>query len=69
MWCPNERSTDLIFYCCVRINIRQIAAWFTDYPGWPHIYSLHHLVHCGMSKYDKAAGQWVGPATAAYLLR
>lgn len=46
-----------------------MVSWFTDYPGWPHIYSIHHLVHCGMSKYDKTAGQWVGPSTAAYLLR
>jgi len=43
--------------------------WFTDYPGWPHIYSLHHLVHCGTHRYGKPAGQWVGPSTAAHMLR
>lgn len=47
----------------------EITRWFTDYPGWPHIYSLHHLVHCGTYRYGKPAGQWVGPSTAAYMLR
>jgi hypothetical protein len=43
--------------------------WFSDYPGAPHLYSLHHLVHLGAARYDKPAGQWVGPSTAAYMLR
>lgn len=29
-----------------------ILRWFSDYPGPPHIYSIHHLVQCGM-RYDK----------------
>jgi hypothetical protein len=33
------------------------------------MYSLHHLVHLGLTRYDKPAGTWVGPSTAAYMLR
>lgn len=43
--------------------------WFSDYEGYPHLYSLHHLVHLGVARYDKPAGTWVGPSTAAYMLR
>eukprot|EP01035_Chromulina_nebulosa_P028014 gene28014-36912_t len=45
-----------------------IVQWFTDYPGYPHIYSLQHLLQCGM-KYDKLPGEWYGPSTAAHVLR
>lgn len=51
-------------FCCA-----QLVRWFSDYPGAPHVYSLHNLVHLGAAKYDKPAGQWVGPSTAAYMLR
>lgn len=45
-----------------------IVRWFCDYPGYPHIYALHHLIQCGM-KYDKLPGEWYGPSTAALVLR
>lgn len=45
-----------------------ILRWFSDYPGAPHIYSIHHLVQCGM-RYDKLPGEWFGPSTAALVLR
>ena len=47
----------------------QLVRWFSDHPGAPHLYSLHHLVHLGLARYDKPVGQWVGPSTAAYMLR
>jgi hypothetical protein len=28
---------------------------FQDFPGHPHVFSLHHLVQCGM-RYDKLPG-------------
>jgi len=45
-----------------------ITEWFTDYPGYPHIFSLQHLLQCGM-KYDKLPGEWFGPSTAAQVFR
>eukprot|EP01041_Mallomonas_annulata_P003455 gene3455-6876_t len=45
-----------------------ILRWFTDYPGPPSVYSIHHLVQCGM-RYDKLPGEWYGPSTAAFVLR
>jgi Peptidase family C54 len=45
-----------------------ILRWFSDYPGAPHMYSIHHLVQCGM-RYDKLPGEWFGPSTAALVLR
>jgi Peptidase family C54 len=45
-----------------------ILRWFSDYPGPPHVYSIHHLVQCGM-KYDRLPGEWFGPSTAALVLR
>ena len=45
-----------------------ILKLFSDYPGAPHIYSIHHLVQCGM-RYDKLPGEWFGPSTAALVLR
>eukprot|EP01038_Epipyxis_sp_PR26KG_P007277 gene7277-9919_t len=46
----------------------EIMKWFLDYPGYPHVYALHHLVQCGM-KYDKLPGEWYAPSTAALVLR
>eukprot|EP01039_Chlorochromonas_danica_P010296 gene10296-11395_t len=46
----------------------QIVRWFQDRPGVQHIYSLHHMVQCGM-KYDKLPGEWWGPSTACHVLR
>ena len=34
---------------------KDIVKWFLDYPGPPYIYSIHHLVQCGM-RYDKLPG-------------
>lgn len=45
-----------------------ILHWFTDYPGPPSVYSIHHLCQCGM-RYDKLPGEWYGPSTAALVLR
>lgn len=45
-----------------------IVRWMTDYPGPACIYSIHHLVQCGML-YDKLPGEWYGPSTAALVLR
>ena len=45
-----------------------ILRWFSDFPGPPHVYSIHHLVQCGM-RYDKLPGEWFGPSTAALVLR
>ena len=45
-----------------------ILKWFSDFPGPPHMYSIHHLVQCGM-RYDKLPGEWFGPSTAALVLR
>jgi Peptidase family C54 len=45
-----------------------ILRLFSDYPGPPHVYSIHHLVQCGM-KYDRLPGEWFGPSTAALVLR
>mmetsp|Transcript_3200 Transcript_3200/g.3473 ORF Transcript_3200/g.3473 Transcript_3200/m.3473 type:complete len:553 (-) Transcript_3200:211-1869(-) len=46
----------------------EILRWFLDFPGFPHIYSLHHITQSGM-KYDKLPGEWYGPSTASYVLR
>jgi hypothetical protein len=46
----------------------EILRWFLDFPGFPHIYSIQHLVQCGM-KYDKLPGEWHGPSTASLVLR
>eukprot|EP01035_Chromulina_nebulosa_P018900 gene18900-24700_t len=46
----------------------EILQWFTDYPGPPHFYSIHHLVQCGV-KYGKLPGEWFGPSTIALVLR
>lgn len=46
----------------------QVLRWFQDYPGHAHIYSIQHMVQCGM-KYDKLPGEWWGPSTASYVLR
>jgi hypothetical protein len=46
----------------------QLLTWFLDYPGYPHFYSLHHFLQCGM-KYDKLPGEWFGPSTVSYVLR
>ena len=45
-----------------------ILRFFSDFPGAPQIYSIHHLVQCGM-RYDKLPGEWFGPSTAALVLR
>lgn len=41
--------------------------WFLDYPGYPHIYSLHHIVGGGMI-YGKLPGEWYGGHTIALIL-
>lgn len=46
----------------------EILRWFADIPGLPHVYSIHNMVQCGM-RYDKLPGEWVGPSTAAFVLR
>ena len=46
----------------------KLVRWFADFPGLPHVYSIHHMVQCGM-KYDKLPGEWYGPSTAALVLR
>ena len=46
----------------------KLLKWFADFPGLPHVYSIHHMVQCGM-KYDKLPGEWYGPSTAAHVLR
>lgn len=45
-----------------------IVKWFIDYPGYPHLYSLHRMVECGL-KYQMQPGQWYGPSTVSYVLR
>ena len=59
----------LLLYCFCSTLLLQLVRWFSDHPGAPHLYSLHHLVHLGLARYDKPVGQWVGPSTAAYMLR
>lgn len=41
---------------------------FVDYPGYPHLYSLHRMVEAGL-RYHMQPGQWYGPSTASYVLR
>jgi len=41
---------------------------FVDYPGYPHLYSLHRMVEAGL-RYNMQPGQWYGPSTASYVLR
>jgi hypothetical protein len=61
-------SHQLLIYSSAIRFIFQILRMFCDYPGAPHLYSIHHLVQCGIS-YDKLPGEWFGPSTAALVLR
>ena len=47
---------------------RNIVRWFIDYPGFPHLYSLHRMIECGL-KYSMQPGEWYGPSTVSYVLR
>lgn len=49
-----------------------MLTWFADFPSSNSDfsgYSLHNMVACGVSKYDKLPGEWYGPGTACYVLR
>ena len=62
------RKSDNINILRASTQYCNILKLFSDYPGPPHIYSIHHLVQCGM-RYDKLPGEWFGPSTAALVLR
>ena len=62
------RKSDKISILRASNHYCDILKLFSDYPGPPHVYSIHHLVQCGM-RYDKLPGEWFGPSTAALVLR
>ena len=62
------RKSDKISVLRATNHYCDILKLFSDYPGPPHVYSIHHLVQCGM-RYDKLPGEWFGPSTAALVLR
>jgi cysteine protease ATG4 len=45
-----------------------ICKWFMDVPGFPHFYSIHHVLTCA-ARYDSFPGEWVGGHTISLVLQ